>query len=46
MRVTGLKEHREVAARQQDQLIPSIYYFLLFFHNESIICDREFVALA
>jgi hypothetical protein len=43
---TGLKEHGEAAAGQQDQLIPSISSFLLFLHiNSSAICDREFVAL-
>jgi hypothetical protein len=29
---TGLKEHGGAAARQQDQLIPSISSFLLFLH--------------
>jgi hypothetical protein len=42
----GLKEHGDAAVRQQDQLIPSISYFLLFLHiKSSSICDREFVAL-
>jgi hypothetical protein len=43
---TGLKEHGEAAARHQDQLIPSISSFLLFFHiNSSATCEGEFVAL-
>jgi hypothetical protein len=33
---TGLKEHGEAAARQQDQLIPSISSFLLFLHIKQI----------
>ena len=36
MGVIGLKEQREATTRQQDQLIPSIYLFLIFFHIKSI----------
>jgi hypothetical protein len=36
MRVTGIKEHREAKEKQQDHPIPSIYYFILFFHIKSI----------
>jgi hypothetical protein len=36
MRVIGLKEQREATARQQDQRIPSICSFIIFFHIKSI----------
>jgi hypothetical protein len=45
MRVIGLKEHREAATR----LSYSFYLFVSyipFTSNQSVICDREIVALA